>query len=246
MHKNQGENFAARKQRKREKRTRFSPKKAKPGAFWVLEGMGTVENGSNQMRKPRVRTKTNPKTMQHMQKENRQKPRVSAGFLAGAEGLSLGCRLGCCSPVGSAQHRPRREPRPAQQSATGARSPHDTHCAGAQPCLVAESLCALTKNREASTMLASLFLAGAEGLSLAGRLGRFAAERHWRSLTPRHAVLEWMWEQTTRSGRGPVSPGSCRKPERGRCCELFLEKDCVSTTTSSFERKAPPPGGWPS
>ena len=30
------------------------------------------------------------------------------------------------------------------------------------------------------------------------------------------------------------------------CCELFLEKDCVSTTTSSFERKAPPPGGWPS
>ncbi len=134
----------------------------------------------------------------------------------------------------------------SRQSATGARSPHDTHCAGAQPCLVAESLCALTKNREASTMLASLFLAGAEGLSLAGRLGRFAAERHWRSLTPRHAVLEWMWEQTTRSGRGPVSPGSCRKPERGRCCELFLEKDCVSTTTSSFERKAPPPGGWPS
>ena len=27
------------------KRTRFGPKKAKPGAFWVLEGMGTVENG---------------------------------------------------------------------------------------------------------------------------------------------------------------------------------------------------------
>ena len=82
------------KQRKWKKRTRKSPKKAKPGAFWVLEGMGTVENGSNQMRKPRVRTKTNPKTMQHMQKENRQKPRVSAGFVAGAEGLGLGCRLG--------------------------------------------------------------------------------------------------------------------------------------------------------
>ena len=32
--------------------------------------------------------------MQHMQKENRQKPRVSAGFVAGAEGLGLGCRLG--------------------------------------------------------------------------------------------------------------------------------------------------------
>ena len=36
----------------------------------------------------------------------------------------------------------------------------------AQPCLVAESLCALTKNREASIVLASLFLAGAEGLGL--------------------------------------------------------------------------------
>ena len=31
----------------------------------------------------------------------------------------LACRLGCCSPVGSAQHRPRREPRPVRQSATG-------------------------------------------------------------------------------------------------------------------------------
>src|SRR5699024_2969513 len=36
------------------------------------------------------------------------------------------------------------------------------------------------------------FLAGAEGLGLGCRLGRFAAERHWRSLAPRHAVLEWM------------------------------------------------------
>ena len=30
-------------------------------------------------------------------------------------------------------------------------------------------------------------VAGAEGLGLGCRLGRFAAERHWRSLTPRHA-----------------------------------------------------------
>jgi len=45
MHKNQGKNFAAGKQQKRGKRTRKSPKKAKLGAFWVLEGMRTVENG---------------------------------------------------------------------------------------------------------------------------------------------------------------------------------------------------------
>ena len=94
MHKNRAENFAGQKRAKRAKCTRNRPKRAKPGAFWVLEGMETVENGSNQMRKPSVRTKVNHKTMQHMQKENRQKPRVSAGFVAGAEGLGLGCRLG--------------------------------------------------------------------------------------------------------------------------------------------------------
>ena len=44
-----------------------------------------------------------------------------------------------------------------------------------------------------------------------------AAERHWRSLTPRHAVLEWMWEQITRSREGPVSPNSRRKSQRRRC-----------------------------
>ena len=33
------------------KRTRKSPKKAKPGAFWVLERMGTVENGGERMGK---------------------------------------------------------------------------------------------------------------------------------------------------------------------------------------------------
>ena len=34
----------------------------------------------------------NPIPMQHMQKENRQKPRVSAGFVAGAEGLEPSAR----------------------------------------------------------------------------------------------------------------------------------------------------------
>ncbi|HIY27005.1 MAG TPA: hypothetical protein H9838_07540, partial [Candidatus Acutalibacter pullistercoris] len=58
-------------------------------------------------------TKVNTITMQHVQKENRQKPRVSAGFVAGAEGL-----VSAAASVGS------------RQSATGARSPHDTHCAG--------------------------------------------------------------------------------------------------------------------
>ena len=63
-----------------------------------------------------------------------------------------------------------------------------------------------------------LSLAKMEGRTcLACRLGRFATERHWRSLAPRHAVLEWMWESAPGSGKRPMSSGSCRKPERGRC-----------------------------
>jgi len=45
MHKKAGRNFAGQKRAKTAKRTRFSPKKAKPDAFWVLEGMRTIENG---------------------------------------------------------------------------------------------------------------------------------------------------------------------------------------------------------
>ena len=63
-----------------------------------------------------------------------------------------------------------------------------------------------------------LSLAKMEGRTcLACWLGQLAAERHWRSLTPRHAVLEWMWESAPGSGKRPMSSGSCRKPERGRC-----------------------------
>ena len=51
MHKNQDKNFAAEKQRKREKRTRKRPKRAKPGAFWVLEGMRTVKGRCKRMGK---------------------------------------------------------------------------------------------------------------------------------------------------------------------------------------------------
>ena len=72
--------------------------------------------------------------------------------LAGAEGLGLGCRLG---RFAAERHWRSLTPRHALRRA--------------QPCLVAESLCALTKNREASIVLASLFLAGAEGLEPSAR-----------------------------------------------------------------------------
>ena len=52
---------------------------------------------------------------------------------------------------------------------------------------------------------------------LACWLGQLATERHWRSLAPRHAVLEWMWESAPGSGKRPMSSGSLRKSQRGRC-----------------------------
>ena len=48
-----------------------------------------------------------------------------------------------------------------------------------------------------------LSLAKMEGRTcLACWLGQLAAERHWRSLTPRHAVLEWMWEENRERKNG--------------------------------------------
>jgi hypothetical protein len=51
MHKNKPENFARPKQRKTGKRTWKGPKWAKPGAFWVLEGMSAVADGCKRMQK---------------------------------------------------------------------------------------------------------------------------------------------------------------------------------------------------
>ena len=50
MHKNRAENFAGQKRAKTAKRTRFSQKKAKPGAFWVLERKTAVKASCGQMR----------------------------------------------------------------------------------------------------------------------------------------------------------------------------------------------------
>ena len=95
------------------------------------------------MRKPGVRTQMNTKTMQHMKKENRRKHWVFAGFVAGAEGLGLGCRL-----------------------------------------------------------------------------GRFAAERHWRSLTPRHALR--------RGAAVPRCRVLMRANEKKRGKQMLVANACLS------------------
>ncbi len=106
------------------------------------------------------------------------------------------------------------------------------------------------KRKPAKTQCFRRFCGRGRRTCLACWLGQLAAERHWRSLAPRHAVLEWMWESAAGSGEGlgvtRFPPQAPERPVLVWCCELFLEKDCASTTTSSFERKAPPPGGWPS
>ena len=124
----------------------------------------------------------------------------------------LACRLGCRSPVGSAQHRPRREQRPAPgRSPPGCRPPRHAPQAGLQPHLVAESLCALTKNREASIVLASLFLAGAEGLGL-----RSAPVSSRQSATGARSPLGTrFW-----SGCGEAH----QRAGEGQCCPVLPDK----------------------
>ena len=152
MHKNKPKNFAPEKQRKRGNRTRFGPKKAKPGAFWVLEGMGTVEDGSNQMRKPSVRTKVNHKTMQHMKKENRRKPSVFAGFVAGAEGL-----VSAAASVG------------AGRSPQATSAPRHAPQAGLRAHLVAKSYRTLTKKSGTAEAIPDFFGRGRRTRTLGTR-----------------------------------------------------------------------------
>ena len=89
--------------------------------------------------------------MHHMQKETRQKPRVSAGFVAGAEGL--------VSPAGSVG--PGRSP-------PGCRPPRHAPQAGLRAHLVAKSYRTLTKKSGTAKAIPD-FLAGAEGLEPSAR-----------------------------------------------------------------------------
>ena len=110
MHKNRHENFTARKQRKREKRTRFGPKKAKPGAFWVLEGKTAVKTSCGQMWEDSNRCNIRRNLVDRVQgsigTKKPQTMRFSQGLgtsgLAGAEGLEpsargFGVDVGECS-----------------------------------------------------------------------------------------------------------------------------------------------------
>ena len=88
MHKNQHENFAPEKQQKRGKRTRFSQKKAKPGAFWVLEGGAAgADGGESQNLNPNA-----PHSHATYAKRKPAETQCFRRFLAGAEGLEPSAR----------------------------------------------------------------------------------------------------------------------------------------------------------
>ena len=119
LHKNQGKNFAPRKTAKMEK---THPEKPEKGETGCVLGAGGDGNGWERIKpgaKSRTLNQREPHNRATHAKRKPAKTHVSAGFAAGTEGLGHACCPGCRSPMGSAQHWPRREPRPARQSGFG-------------------------------------------------------------------------------------------------------------------------------
>ena len=113
---------------KEDKNSETHPEKPEKGETGCVPGAGEGCSRYGQVRNPKIRTKMHHIAMQHMKKENRRNPSVFAGFLAGAEGLCLACRLG---QLAAERHWRSLAPRHALR--------------GAQPRLVAKTFRTLTK-----------------------------------------------------------------------------------------------------
>ena len=74
------------------KNSETHPEKPEKGETGCVPGAGEGCSRYGRVGKPEIRTKMHQIAMQHMQKENRRKPSVFAGFLAGAEGLEPSAR----------------------------------------------------------------------------------------------------------------------------------------------------------
>ena len=92
MNKKDTGNFAGQKRKKQRNAPEIVRKGRNRVRFGCWRGWERLETDKNLVRKPGVRTQMNTKTMQHMKKENRRKPSVFAGFVAGAEGLEPSAR----------------------------------------------------------------------------------------------------------------------------------------------------------
>ena len=132
----------------------------------------------------------------------------------------LGCRLGCCSPVGSAQHRPRRELRPAPgRSPPGCRPPRHAPQAGLRAHLAAKSYRTLTKKSGTAKAIPD-FLAGAEGLEPSARgfgvdVGKCVRERgragvaQFLPQVTKRVVLVWCCGKNLPSNNSPLPNLPC-------------------------------------
>ena len=143
---------------KEDKKSEAHPAKPEKGETGCVSGAGGDEDGWEQQ-KPGEETRRgmHPIPIQLMQKGNRRKPSVSAGFAAGTEGLGHACCPGCRSQWG------------APSTSRGG-----------------------SRDRR-------------------GRAPQVAS-------APRHAVLEWMWEQRIENGEGAALANFSCKSEKLRCC----------------------------
>ena len=104
------------KARKRRNRVRFGCWGGGNGWKQIKPGTKTSSLNQNESHSHTIRAKRKPARIQCFRR-----------FCGRGRRTCLACRLGCCSPVGSAQHRPKRESRPALDAAHRAAGPHDTH-----------------------------------------------------------------------------------------------------------------------
>ena len=121
------------------KKRKTHPIWAKKGETGCVSGAGEGCSRYGRVGKPEIRTKMHQIAMQHMQKENRRKPSVFAGSVAGAEGL-----VSAAASVGPGRSPP------------GCRLPRHA-LRRAQPCLVAKSYRTLTKKSGTAEAIPDFF-----------------------------------------------------------------------------------------
>ena len=202
-----GQKFCSQKTAKKRKTHPIQPEKGEPGC--VL-GAGEDGNGWGRV-KPDEKTRSPNQREPHSHTTHeKRKPAETQSFrrfFGRGRRTCLGCRLG---RFAAERHWRSLTPRHALRRA--------------QPHLVAESLCALTKNREASIVLASLFLAGAEGVEPSARgfgvdVGKRTGERGRGGATrfppqaAERAVLVWCYGKFSGPKRAKKSGKSPKKRE---------------------------------
>ena len=124
---------------KEDKNGETHPVWAEKGETGCVLGAGEGCSRYGRVGKPEIRTKMHQIAMQHMKKENRRNPRVSAGFVAGAEGL-----VSAAASVGAG-----RSPQATSAPRHALRR--------AQPCLVAKSYRTLTKKSGTAEAIPDFF-----------------------------------------------------------------------------------------